>query len=107
METTTVYQVGDLLQQALSNYQGSKHTFNLVARQIQSRWGTNELRNYDPYRNCLTFQQWRKRGYRVRRNERAIKSFTLVERENDDGIKKKFPKTVNLFYYLQVEKANY
>lgn len=87
-----------------SNYKGSQKTFELVADQIKKRFGESEASNYNPYSNCLSFKSWLERGYRVRRGEKAIKSITFIEKKEADGSIKKYPKTVNLFYYLQVEK---
>jgi hypothetical protein len=91
--------------QVLSNYSGSDATYKMVAAQIKERFGEKEVENYNPYSNCLTFRQWAQQGYRVRRGEKALKSITIVEVKNEAGeVIKKYPRTVNLFYYLQTEK---
>lgn len=92
---------------AISPYTGSANTFNLVAKQIEKRWGKSEVKNYDPYKNALTFKSWIKLGYRVKKGEKAIRSITFVEVEDAQGnIVKRVPRTVFLFYYRQVEKIN-
>jgi len=64
----------------------------------------NALEEYDPLHNCLTFRQWLKAGYVVRRGEKAIKSVTIVEKKDEKGeVIKKYPKSVFLFFQTQVE----
>ena len=90
-----------------SNWTGSEKTFDLVRRQILDRWGENEASNYDPHCNCLTFKQWLEYGFKVKRGEKALKSFIVVEQKNDKGqIICQYPKQINLFYIRQVEKLN-
>ena len=89
-----------------TNYKGSEATRNMVAEQIVERFGETEAENFDPYKNCMTFQAWLKNGYRVKRGEKALKSVTYVEVKDESGeVIKKYPKTVNLFYEKQVEKV--
>ncbi len=88
-----------------SPYTGSALTYASVKAQIKARWGDKEAEKYDPYTNCLTFRDWLARGYRVRKGEKSLRSVTFVEKERDDGtVERKYPKTVCLFYYLQVDK---
>lgn len=90
-----------------SNYKGSKNTYDLIRKQIKERYGSKELERYDPYSNCLTFNQWMKAGYKVKKGEHAFKSKTLIEDKDKDGnVKRKYFKNVNLFYYLQVEPVS-
>lgn len=90
-----------------STYRGSKENYRRVAAQILEKFGEEEVANYDPYSNCLTFRQWAKAGYRVNRGEKAIKSTTLIEKTDDNGnVITRYPKVVNLFYEKQVSKIN-
>lgn len=88
-----------------SNWTGSENTFNLVHKQIAERWGTEEAERYNPKENCLTFRQWLKNGYSVRKGEKAIRSFVIVEKKDKKTgeVIERRPKTINLFYELQVE----
>lgn len=89
----------------VSPYTGSETTYSIVAEQIKERWGDKEVKNYDPYSNTLTFAQWLKQGFRVKKGEKAIRSFTLVEVKDQAGNgTKKIKRGVCLFYYRQVEK---
>ena len=91
-------------QEVLSNYSGSETTYKMVAEQIKERFGKKEAKNYDPYKNCLTYRQWIENNFRVKKGEKAIKSITYVKVENEAGeVVKCYPRTVNLFYYKQVE----
>jgi hypothetical protein len=88
-----------------SPYKGSLLTCALVAEEIKSRYGEKELENFDPYRTVRTYKNWLEIGYRVKRGEKAIRSFTfLKEKDAQDNVVKCYKKTVCLFYYLQVEK---
>jgi len=91
----------------MTNYKGSEATKKMVAEQIASRFGADEVQNYNPNTNCMTFKGWLEAGYRVKRGEKALKSITYVEALDEAGnVTKKYPKTVNLFYVLQVEKMS-
>ncbi len=89
----------------ISGYTGSETTYDLVASEIKSRWGDDEVEKYDPHHNTLTFAKWLSLGYVVRKGERAIRSVTFVEvKDNNGNIVKRIKRNVFLFYYKQVEK---
>lgn len=97
--------IKEVLEAPISPYTGSQSTYDMVKAEIASRWGDEEADKYDPYTNCLTFRNWLARGSRVKRGEKSIRSVTFVEKEDEHGkVVAKYPKTVCLFYYLQVEK---
>jgi hypothetical protein len=97
-----------------SHWQGSLKTAVLVKAQIAERYGEEEAANYDPTKNCFTFNTWRAKGYKVKKGEKALRSYTLIaEQEHIDGLLVngdeqepgvKHLKGVCLFYILQVEK---
>lgn len=92
---------------AISGYTGSETTYDMVASEIERRWGEEEVEKYDAERNCLTFSRWLSLGYAPRKGERAIRSVTFVEKKDAEGnVIKTIPRTVFLFYYKQVEKRN-
>ena len=89
-----------------SAYTGSQLTKDLISQQIVERWGKAELKQYDPYKNCLPFTYWVKMGFRVRKGEKALRSCTFIEVKDAQGeVIRKIRRTVLLFYYKQVEKA--
>jgi N-terminal domain of anti-restriction factor ArdC len=102
--------------QTLAHWGGSDKTAEIVREEIAARWGEEEAENYDPLKNCFTLVTWNKLGYKVKRGEKAIRSVTYVadkkqqqgkEAEtNGEGEPKVrlYPKTVYLFYRLQVER---
>lgn len=94
----------------ISNFMGSEKTRALVEQEIVSRWGESELKNYDPYRSALTFKKWLSLGFVPKKNEKAIRSFIMVEQKDPKDPKKvmKKIKSIYLFYYRQVTelKAN-
>ena len=89
----------------MSKWTGSPNTSNLVRNQIAERWGAEEANRYDPKTNCLTFVGWQKNGYTVRRGEKAIKSFIVVEEKDKQTgeVIAKHLKSINLFYEKQVQ----
>ena len=88
-----------------SMYKGSPATFALIKQQIAKRFGNLAADSYDPNVNCFTLKQWNARGYRVKKGEEALKSFTLVEQKDEDKKEiKKWRKTVYLFFHTQVEE---
>ncbi len=98
--------IKDILEESsiVSNYQGSEKTKKMVEEQIIKLYGPQEIKNYNPYKNALTFASWIKLGYRPKKGSKALKSITLVERKDAQGnIISKYPRTINLFYYRSVE----
>jgi hypothetical protein len=87
-----------------STWRGSVDTLELVKQQISERWGEEAANNYDPKTNCFTFKQWRTNGYTVKRGEKSLRSYTLVEvKDKKTEAIRKIRKTVCLFYQTQVE----
>lgn len=101
---------------SLARWQGSEKTAGAVREEIANRWGEDAAEEYDPLKNCFTLRIWNKLGYRVKKGEKAIRSITYVKakenKENAETINQdekeqevhKYPKTVYLFYKIQVEK---
>jgi len=87
----------------VSTWTGSLYTANMIHKQIAERWGDEEAEKYNPQTNCLTFKQWIKQGYIVRKGEKALHSITFVEELNEKKeVVGKIRKHVNLFYEKQV-----
>ena len=88
-----------------SNWTGSENTSDLVRKQIAQRWGEDEAKRYDPFVNCFTFNGWLKNGYVVRKDEKAIRSFIIVEEKDKKtgAVVERRPKTIYLFFDVQVE----
>lgn len=94
-------------------WRGSEKTAASVKEEIARRWGNEEAEKYDPRKNCFTYRSWQQKGYQVKKGEKAIRSQTLVEVTDPDvkdvkdakqAVTAKYPKTVFLFYYKQVEQ---
>ncbi|MDO8261422.1 MAG: ArdC-like ssDNA-binding domain-containing protein [Candidatus Magasanikbacteria bacterium] len=94
-------------EQITSNWTGSEITMNMVRKQIFERWGEEEAKNYNPQSNCLTFKNWLDNGYKVKKGEKAIKSYVVIEKKDKQGeVTQKYPRTINLFYIKQVEPTS-
>jgi len=103
-EIQTVPVVSSSSPNILSNYKGSETTRKKVEDQIRQRYGNEAAESYDPLRNCLTFNLWRKAGYRVKKGEKALQSITIVEKKDKAGkIVQRYPKKICLFFKSQVE----
>ena len=95
-----------MIKQIISNWTGSEKTSDLVRNQIAERWGAEEAKRYDPRENCLTFKAWLENGYSVRKGEKAIRSFIVVEKKDEKTgeVVEKRLKNISLFYEKQVDK---
>lgn len=90
----------------VSTWKGSEITSDLVRKQILARFGEEDANNYDPKSNCLTYNRWLEMGYQVKKGEKALQSFIIIERKDKDGTTvRKYPKRVHLFYIKQVEQV--
>jgi hypothetical protein len=101
-----IQSISDVLKKGpkVSNWHDSEKTREMVAQQIEERWGKSEVKNYDPERNCLPFSVFLNLGYRPKKGSKALKSVTYVDRKDSQGnIIGKFARKVNLFYYRDVE----
>lgn len=88
----------------VSTYKGSKKTKEMVEEQIRKIYGDSEVKNYNPYKNALTFSAWLNLGYKPKKNSKALKSITYIEKKDEKGnVIEKYPRKINLFYYRAVE----
>ena len=88
-----------------SAYKGSPATFALIKQQIAKRFGSMAADSYNPNLNCFTLKQWNERGFKIKKGETALKSFTIVEqKDTEEKKKKRWRKPVFLFFHSQVEK---
>lgn len=100
-----IQSISDVLKKGpkVSNWHDSEKTREMVAQQIEERWGKSEVKNYDPERNCLPFVTWLNLGFRPKPKSKALKSVTYIERKDANGnVISKFPRTICLFYYRDV-----
>lgn len=87
-----------------STYRGSLATAKTVKEEIARRWGEEEAKLFDPFTSCMTFRKWREYGFSVRKGEKAIRSFTIIEKKDELGNTiGTYPKSVALFHRLQVD----
>jgi hypothetical protein len=87
----------------VSGYKGSSSTFALVKKIIEERYGPDLANEYLPEKNCMTFKRWLTLGYRVKKGEKSIKSYTVIK-DKDEENERKYFKPVHLFYFTQVEE---
>ncbi len=89
----------------VSTYKGSEKTKEMVEEQIRAIYGDSEVKNYNPYKNCLSFASWVHLGYRPKAGSKALTSITYIEKKNEKGeVISKYPRKISLFYYRAVEK---
>ena|SRR3990167_1259239 len=95
----------------VSIWKGSPRTAGSVQQEISKRFGPEAAEKYHPELNCFTFNGWQQRGYRVKKGEKAIRSYTFINGEktvkDSNGNEKRegnsYVKGVCLFYIDQVE----
>lgn len=88
----------------VSNFSGSEMTKNMVAKQIAEIYGESELKNYNPENSALPYTVWKSLGFKPKKNSKALKSVTIVEKKDAKGkIIKRYTRKINLFYYRAVE----
>ena len=89
-----------------TNYQGSKANYDDVKMQLEERCGKKIAADYKPTENCATYNTWKKAGYTVKRGEKALRSVTFIEKEDEEtGEMKRIRRTISLFHRVQVELA--
>jgi len=98
--------INEVLEDSPTPYSGSVNTFNMVADQIEKRFGPKARKAYRAETNCRTFASWSHLGFRVKPKERALQSITYVEKKDEAGnVIEKFPRKISLFFVSQVEKV--
>jgi hypothetical protein len=88
---------------APSPWTGSNVTAEIVKKSLAERYGEDLAKSWNPDLT-RTFRNWLMNGYKVKRGEKAIRSFTLLEGKDKDGQKHRFRKPVFLFHFNQCEK---
>ncbi len=100
----TVLSIKEILNLPASPYKGSEATKAIVADEIRRRYGEEELQNLDCFHSLRTFNGWLKLGFRVKKNEKAIRSYTFVDKKDAMGnVIDKYKKQISLFFYKQIE----
>ena len=86
-----------------ARWTNSEKSYNLVTSQIVERWGEDCLEKHNPKRSCYTFSKWLKHGYAVKKGEKAIKSYSVMDilDENEKAIAT-ISIPVNLFHRKQI-----
>ncbi len=96
--------VKDIIDLPPTAYKGSEKNYKQIADAIEKRWGKKERSKYSALTNCRTYISWLKLNRKVIEGERALQCITLIEKKNAAGkVIAKYPRVVNLFYYLQTE----
>ena len=100
---TTIKSVQEIIK---SPWRGSEKTAELIREQLRARYNDEIADSFDASKDAMPFASWLSYGYRVRKGEKALKSVTYVDIEDDDGMsEKKIRRNVNLFHKCQVEKV--
>ena len=107
-ETNTMRTPADVLaNRPRSNYQGSEKTLAMVKEQVKERWGIRAANSFDPYHDAMTATAWFAAGFKIKRGEKALRSITFIETEDDSGnLHHKVRRGVNLFHKRQVHPAS-
>ncbi len=97
--------VNEVLEASPTPYSGSINTFNMVADQIEKRFGPKARKEYRAETNCRSYASWLQLGFRVKAKERALQSITYIEKKDSAGnVVETYPRKISLFFVSQVEK---
>lgn len=95
------------MKELTSIWKGSERTYAAVKRQLVENFSPEVVANYDPLKNCFTYAGWKQRGFLVKRGERCVlRTSTIIEKVDEKGNKKVYPKAVYLFAEPQVERIS-
>jgi len=88
-----------------AKWTNSEKSYNLVVSAIKKRWGKDELNRHNPKTSCFTLKKWNKNGYLIRKGQKAIQSYSVLDISNEDEqVIATLQIPVNLFYRKQVAK---
>ena len=86
-----------------TNYMGSKKNYESVRSQLCERYNEEIAKEYDPFVNCRTYNDWKRNGYLVNKGAKSFRAVVVVEKKDKDGkVIKKVPRTICLFFKNQV-----
>ena len=98
--------ISEVLEASPTPYRGSVNTFNMVADQIEKRFGSKAKKEYRAETNCRTYASWAHLGFRPKPKERALQSITYIEKKDAAGnVVETYPRKISLFFISQVEKC--
>src|SRR3989344_8447109 len=91
----------------VSPWRGSEASEEAVRMQLRAKYGDECADSFRASADAMPFLSWASYGYKVRKGEHSLKTFTVVEIKNDkDEVIRKIRRNVNLFHKLQVEKVS-
>lgn len=86
-----------------AKWTNSEKSYNLVTSQIVERWGEDALERHNPKTSCYTFSKWLKHGYTIRKGEKAIKSYSVMDIcDENEKVIATISIPVNLFHRKQI-----
>ncbi|MBL7058522.1 hypothetical protein ISS03_04240 [Patescibacteria group bacterium] len=86
-----------------AKWTNSEKSYNEVVSQIIERWGEETLERYKPRLSCYTFPKWLKNGYTVRKGEKAIKTNSIMDiQDENEKVIATISIPVNLFHRKQI-----
>ena len=88
-----------------STWRGSERTAEQMREQVKERFGEKVAKEYDPVRHVMTLRQWGRFGIRVRSGESALKTYTVIETDEETGEVKRVRRSLPVFHYLQTDLA--
>ena len=92
----------------VSSYKSGTKSVEFVRQQLLEKYGKEISESYDPRFHVFTMKDLNQAGYRVRKGEKALKSFVVREVAGEEGkAARRYVKPVNLFHLaMQCEKIN-
>jgi len=95
--------IKQILEEDATPWTGSTQTEELVREQIAKHWGEEEAEDFDPAHDTRTFRGWLERNFAVKKGEKGLRSFVVLEEKDLKGkVVKRHVRNIWLFHKRQV-----
>lgn len=88
-----------------STWRGSEKTAEQMREQIRAKFGDAVAKEYDAKRHVMSLRQWSRYGIKVRAGESALKTYTVIENDDETGEATRVRRSIPVFHYLQTDLA--
>lgn len=88
-----------------STWRGSEKTAEQMRQQVKERFGDKAAKEYDAKRHVMSLKQWGRFGIKIKAGETALKTYTVIENDDETGEAKRVRRSIPVFHYLQTDLA--
>ncbi len=86
-----------------STWRGSEKTAEQMRQQVKERFGDKAAKEYDAKRHVMSLRQWGRFGIKIKAGETALKTYTVIENDDETGEAKRVRRSIPVFHYLQTD----